>query len=1382
MARVDPHSEIDLVPAASAWDLANGEWKSKAEGEGTSILQMTNSPLAIHLASPRFELQTGYLYSFSIRGFAQNKGVLSFALLKGDDVFQPVESWVRKREIQADGIFVGSFSFLPANDGGFRLVVANGSGKEDDQGALLDNLDFRVTVIGPVEAELGEVPPSTYLEHWGPVRRRIHDMCKRSRPFNALVQAIEMKLEREEVLSLPAFVALCPTGQCNALCDFCSVTINRTGIIKRQLPWENLARFLQPVQNVLQMCGLEGNGEPTMYKEFDRLLGFVKRNGSEVYLITNGSRLMPSQIPHVLNLNSVTFSLNAASAATHRAVMKLKNWPDVVRNIKSIVTERGRSANPIVHLSFVAYNYNIHEIVDFLQLGEYELKGDVLVIRPLSELGTDSLGTIEDQREIVPFESDVQDAIDAVQEYLEDVPRRRYLTEFGERVCDIQFDPSAFRNVRPDPAERVILPKGFEGRLLAPRRKGWVANGAGVRANWHLSMAHLICDGSVPAGVVWYSTFTPVDPNSVVTFECKVERSFGADYRIQVVDEQGAVIGETLVEPSFGEARNAHRVVISVNTGDNRQLALQIAHDGGAFWTEIDFLRLRTPGAMVRSKFAVPNERRWAADNPQIEAAWEGSELAMAFPGGTSGYLYKSYFTPCVPNQMIEFPLEGKVKGGEVVLGVIDQNAGKWIGQFPFKPGNTTLDVRFNTEENQRIQFIFFAKKAEAFEAKFKWGDILEKDKQRFHGPDANGLEQIQTFSLLDYAPMVANSNWYLYDGVSYADGEGDLVIDCAQGEDGGYVADYSPISVPRNTELSLGWQLTSKDSGQLSIGILDEARQSFIANAPMSAGHLSFDTATNRAVSIVISRGSPDPVSLSLNWMAADRKDAGDAPCELRVRTATLLPELTAWRVVGDGLNVTVIDDSITLNRSGTQRGCYVESPAVDLKPGQVLHLTGHVNECVGGAFNISAVADDGQVLAVQEVDPAVKSVGWFELEYVATNPRKVHAVVNASGEGELLATIAFTKIVGGSEILPALALPPLDQWQTKVPGEPLKDSGAGLIVEYDGPLVEMIAVTEPISTTPGTRYELPLEVTVSRGRLAISVINFDTYELLAQRVLTPGETGGSLRFSCHEDAGVCIKLHPAYGDMPLRAKINSGEASTLERGTSLKVPSLRRTADTEVQTAERLGESLQRMAEEAASIGGVVAVGEEASDAELMADILEAEVGGEVEIPPVDYRPLTSDELAEIATRRRKAPRKDSLYRRTFGRRSRKYFCQKPWTDLNNFSVDGRMDVCCMTTGASQSQFALGNILENDFQTVWNGPAIREFRRTVNTDAKLTPCDRCSMAYSYSGLFFAKDFTNQFIDNWFAEKGPKNTVMNEWAKNWAKGLLSRFHFKDFR
>ena len=149
------------------------------------------------------------------------------------------------------------------------------------------SLTLPLRVVDPAEPAT-VADDSTLLPRWGVLQRSIHRLCRRSRATNTLVAAIEMRLGREELLSLPQYMALCPTGQCNALCGFCSVTTNRTGIIKKQLPFETLSRFTGPVSRVMRMYGLEGNGEPTLYERFDELADRLLQNGATAYLITNG--------------------------------------------------------------------------------------------------------------------------------------------------------------------------------------------------------------------------------------------------------------------------------------------------------------------------------------------------------------------------------------------------------------------------------------------------------------------------------------------------------------------------------------------------------------------------------------------------------------------------------------------------------------------------------------------------------------------------------------------------------------------------------------------------------------------------------------------------------------------------------------------------------------------------------------------------------------------------------------------------------------------------------------------------------------------------------------------------------------------------------------
>jgi MoaA/NifB/PqqE/SkfB family radical SAM enzyme len=310
----------------------------------------------------------------------------------------------------------------------------------------------------------------TILAHWGPAQRAIHRLCRRSRAVNTAVAALEMRLGREELLSLPQYMALCPTGQCNALCGFCSVTTSRSGIIKKQLPFDAIARFTGPVSRVIRMYGLEGNGEPTLYERFDDLAAELLRNGATAYLITNGDRLTPASVDALVarGLDAVNFSLNAATAETHRRIMKLKDFDRVLGNIRRFVSARGAKPRPIVSVSMVVTRDNVHEVVDFIRLAEQDLGVDRVLVRPLSEIATEH-GAVEDLRPLVPFESEITAMLAGVRDYLASTPRK----------AAIEIVPENFRAVRPDP------PSDPDAPFAVPHRGRWEITSAGVRVEWN---------------------------------------------------------------------------------------------------------------------------------------------------------------------------------------------------------------------------------------------------------------------------------------------------------------------------------------------------------------------------------------------------------------------------------------------------------------------------------------------------------------------------------------------------------------------------------------------------------------------------------------------------------------------------------------------------------------------------------------------------------------------------------------------------------------------------------------------------------------------------------------------------------------------------------
>jgi MoaA/NifB/PqqE/SkfB family radical SAM enzyme len=509
-------------------------------------------------------------------------------------------------------------------------------------------------------------------------------------------------------------MSLCPTRQCNALCNFCSVTINRTGIVKRQLSQDLLERFLAPVAGTIRMYGLEGNGEPTLHPRFEELVERFTAGVAQAYLITNASRLSEDRLPLLLALESVNVSLNAATAGTHRKVMKLKDFKAVCDAISGLVRLRGVSSGawkpgPRISVSFVTTADNIHEAQDFLHLAEERLGVDEALIRPLSELGND-LGAVEDLRNIVPYESDVRDMLDAIEDYLSD-----------RRSClEVKVAPETFRSVRPDPVGGVLMPRSYEERLLAPRRRAWTAMSDRLRVRWDLNRVELSMDDGV-LGPVWQSHLIPVVPGKALRFRCALSLD-GGPVTVSVVDEAGSDLAREVVTDTTGEVRHLD---LDFEVGSGEAVRLVFSGGGRAFRADIDFERLRTPAPYVHGDFRLPRPARWEKGVEGVEFVWESdSTLRLRWSGAAGPYLAKSYTIPCAKGRRMDVPATVHVASGRLGVGILDGTFSNWIMTTEFETGERDAVLSFDVGENERVQVVLYSAAEVPLDARIDWHEL----------------------------------------------------------------------------------------------------------------------------------------------------------------------------------------------------------------------------------------------------------------------------------------------------------------------------------------------------------------------------------------------------------------------------------------------------------------------------------------------------------------------------------------------------------------------------------------------------------------------------------------------------------------------------------
>jgi MoaA/NifB/PqqE/SkfB family radical SAM enzyme/glycosyltransferase involved in cell wall biosynthesis len=159
------------------------------------------------------------------------------------------------------------------------------------------------------------------------------------------------------------------TSACNAVCAFCPRELMPDR--KRYLALEVVERLADelrhdPRPRQVVLCGI---GESTLHPELDRIVRTLAEAGAFVAMTTNGERMTPERFEELVaqGLGSFNFSLNAATAETHRRVMKLKHFDRTVADLERILELRRRTYPQVrVHASLVVCTLNRHEVAAFV--------------------------------------------------------------------------------------------------------------------------------------------------------------------------------------------------------------------------------------------------------------------------------------------------------------------------------------------------------------------------------------------------------------------------------------------------------------------------------------------------------------------------------------------------------------------------------------------------------------------------------------------------------------------------------------------------------------------------------------------------------------------------------------------------------------------------------------------------------------------------------------------------------------------------------------------------------------------------------------------------------------------------------------------------------
>lgn len=162
---------------------------------------------------------------------------------------------------------------------------------------------------------------------------------------------------------MPVTVEIDPSNRCQLNCDFCMFKNLRKSdltvpgsVDKKDLAYDIFYHLLLDLKTIdVKSITFTGGGEPTLNKDYERMVNWAHELKFEFGLITNGLRL--NKLRRLDRYKFIRISLDSASPETYAKVKKASAFNRVVSNIKEAVRN-----TEVVGISFVVTKQNKHEI------------------------------------------------------------------------------------------------------------------------------------------------------------------------------------------------------------------------------------------------------------------------------------------------------------------------------------------------------------------------------------------------------------------------------------------------------------------------------------------------------------------------------------------------------------------------------------------------------------------------------------------------------------------------------------------------------------------------------------------------------------------------------------------------------------------------------------------------------------------------------------------------------------------------------------------------------------------------------------------------------------------------------------------------------------
>ncbi|MBL4889959.1 MAG: radical SAM protein [Candidatus Lindowbacteria bacterium] len=203
--------------------------------------------------------------------------------------------------------------------------------------------------------------------------------------FNMASACVHMMLKSERSSFLPPGIVIDVANFCNLRCPGCGFTINFDKITAQSYPVDQFEKVVNEVKDHTVVMLLYLSGEPLLHREFTKIVKTASEAGISTITSTNASWKMKEGWAEQLieaGLDTVIFSVSGMTQEVYERYHVRGRLDELLKNIRTLSAARkklGRT-NPIIHMRYLATEYNDHEIEDFRKFSD-EIDCDIFEIR-----------------------------------------------------------------------------------------------------------------------------------------------------------------------------------------------------------------------------------------------------------------------------------------------------------------------------------------------------------------------------------------------------------------------------------------------------------------------------------------------------------------------------------------------------------------------------------------------------------------------------------------------------------------------------------------------------------------------------------------------------------------------------------------------------------------------------------------------------------------------------------------------------------------------------------------------------------------------------------------------------------------------------------------